>query len=125
MNYAEAGQFAPETIVPYLREVIPPDKYAACVLGCTHFTLFRDSFTACLGRDTVCIDGNRGTVNRMCDVLADNGFVKNESAETAQDRIDVGMMDGSVRYYLSGREVADTETLQFYQTIFDRMADLS
>ena len=35
------------------------------------------------------------------------------------------MMDGSVRYYLSGREVADTETLQFYQTIFDRMADLS
>lgn len=125
VNYAEAGQFAPETIVPYLREVIPPDKYAACVLGCTHFTLFRDSFTACLGRDTVCIDGNRGTVNRMCDVLADNGFAKNEFAETAQDRIDVGMMDGSVRYYLSGREVADTETLQFYQTIFDRMANLS
>lgn len=122
VTYAEAGEFAPEVIVPYLREVIPPDKYAACVLGCTHFTLFRDSFTACLGSDTVCIDGNTGTVNRMCDVLRENGFAKD--ADTAQNgcKTDVG---GTVRYYLSGREVAEPKTLQFYQTIFDRMAALS
>ena len=122
VTYAEAGEFAPEVIVPYLREVIPPDKYAACVLGCTHFTLFRDSFTACLGSDTVCIDGNTGTVNRMCDVLRENGFTKD--ADTAQNgcKTDVG---GTVRYYLSGREVAEPKTLQFYQTIFDRMAALS
>lgn len=122
VTYAEAGEFAPEVIVPYLREVIPPDKYAACVLGCTHFTLFRDSFAACLGSDTVCIDGNTGTVNRMCDVLRENGFAKD--ADTAQNgcKTDVG---GTVRYYLSGREVAEPKTLQFYQTIFDRMAALS
>ena len=122
VTYAEAGEFAPEVIVPYLREVIPPDKYAACVLGRTHFTLFRDSFTACLGSDTVCIDGNTGTVNRMCDVLRENGFAKD--ADTAQNgcKTDVG---GTVRYYLSGREVAEPKTLQFYQTIFDRMAALS
>lgn len=122
VTYAEAGEFAPEVIVPYLREVIPPDKYAACVLGCTHFTLFRDSFTVCLGSDTVCIDGNTGTVNRMCDVLRENGFAKD--ADTAQNGCKTDG-SGTVRYYLSGREVAEPKTLQFYQTIFDRMAALS
>ena len=119
VTFAEAGQFSLEIVVPYLQSVIPPDKYAACVLGCTHFTLFRDSFTACLGGDTVCIDGNTGTVNRMCDVLMECGFANAKEDEIAPD------VYGSVRYYLSGREVTDPGTLQFYKTIFDRMAALS
>lgn len=124
VTYAEAGQFAQEVIVPYLQEVIPSDTYAACVLGCTHFTLFRDSFTVCLGSNTVCIDGNTGTVNRMCDVLTKTGFLKDKSMSTSQDKQNMDM-GGSVRYFLSGREVANPQTLQFYKSIFDRMAALS
>lgn len=112
VTYAEKGQFSPDLVVPYLRSVIPADKYAACVLGCTHFTLFRDSFTICLGNDTVCIDGNTGTVNRMCAVLTEQGFLS--LGECA-----------SVRYYRSGREITDPEIHRFYKTIFDRMAEMS
>ena len=112
--FAEDGVFAPELVVPYLREVIPPDTYAACVLGCTHFTLFRDSFTICLGSDTACIDGNTGTVNRMCAVLAENGFATAGSGECT-----------AIRYFRSGREVIDPAERKQYQIIFDRMAALS
>ena len=114
VTFAENGQFAQELVVPYLRLVIPSDKYAACVLGCTHFTLFRDSFTACLGGDTVCIDGNTGTVNRMCAVLAENGFTATGSGEPTE-----------IQYFRSGREVTEPSDRKQYQIIFDRMAALS
>lgn len=108
VSFAETGQFSKEIVIPYLASVIPMDTYAACVLGCTHFTLFRDSFIAYLGENTACIDGNTGTVNRMCAVLKELDFAENSER-------------GETKYYLSGREISDAETLQFYTKIYDRL----
>jgi glutamate racemase len=66
--FAEAFQFDPAVVLPYLREAtghLELDAYGAVVLGCTHFPYFRRHLAQFLPAGTALVDGNRGTVNNL------------------------------------------------------------
>ncbi|MBQ7922514.1 MAG: glutamate racemase [Clostridia bacterium] len=112
VKWAEQGIFDPKTIVPYLWEKIQSQNYTAVVLGCTHFTLFRDSFRQLLGDRIIFIDGTTGTVNRI-------KTLANEIPTAAEPQT-----AAKVRYFQSGREVKDKDTLTFIQNIYNRQTIL-
>lgn len=108
VTLAENAQFDPETVCRYLQTVIDTSKkYAAVVLGCTHFSYFRDSFRAFLG-DVAIIDGTAGTVNRLIHVLDGIG------------RLPSDIIPGGVTYIRSGRVVTDEESLAFFRLLENR-----
>ena len=108
VTLAEDAVFDPETVCRYLSTVIDTSKtYAAVVLGCTHFTYFRDSFRAFLG-DVHIIDGTAGTVNRLISVLDGIGKLLRD------------LIPGSLTYIRSGRIVTDEESLSFFRLLEKR-----
>ena len=112
VNWAEEGRFDTETVVPYLRETIPNYDYTVVVLGCTHFTLFRDSFRRVLGEETIFIDGTPGTVKRIKCIL-DEYSLQNRNNKTSP-----------IRYFQSGREVQNSKTLTYIKNIYTRLTTL-
>lgn len=68
VRYAEDFEFSDSVILPYLRESlsgINVNSYGAVVLGCTHFTFFRNHFQKIFPADAVILDGNLGTINNL------------------------------------------------------------
>jgi len=66
--FAEAFQFDPAVVMPYLREAtahLDLAAYGAVVLGCTHFPYFRRHLAQLLPAGAALVDGNRGTVNNL------------------------------------------------------------
>ncbi len=111
VTFAENGEFDKETVCAYLSEAIGEGKdYAAVVLGCTHFSYFRDCFRALFGKDTDIIDGNVGTVKRLISVLG--------------DRInDSNTGEGNVSYLISGEE-ADESKIALFESLSNRYNDV-
>jgi len=110
VTMAEQGEFSYEAVVPYLRREIRRvasfhEKYGVVVLGCTHFTLFRDSFRQVLGDNIAFVDGTEGTVRQLCRVAQQQGIVPGKNR---------------MRYFVSGRE-ADEQERHRMEQIFDRM----
>ncbi len=99
--YAENGIFDPAVVSAYIRSRVPRSDYSACVLGCTHFPYFKDSFRLAFPRAEL-VDGTEGTVRRLCHVLS---YTPGEGAE------------GRVRYYRTGVAVTDETTLSFYESL--------
>ncbi len=108
--YAEKGMFDPAVVSAYLRSRVAHTDYSACVLGCTHFPYFRDSFREVFPKAEL-IDGTDGTVRQLCHVIAYHPSV--EKGET-----------GSVRYYQSGVMVTEEATTAFYESLQRRAAEL-
>ena len=108
VTLAEAGDFSKSTVIPYLSsEIDTSQKFAAVVLGCTHFTYFKDSFREFFG-DTDIVDGTLGTVRRLRSVLEKvySDSSNNESGETI--------------YVKSGEIVYDRTTLDFFKNLENR-----
>lgn len=112
VNWAEEGRYDTETVVPYLRETITNYDYTVVVLGCTHFTLFRDSFRRVLGKETIFIDGTPGTVKRIKCILGEQHLNKRSTKPSP------------IRYFQSGREVQDSETLTYIESVYTRLTIL-
>ena len=107
VTFAESGVFDVGKITSYLSSVIDKkEKYAAVVLGCTHFTYFKDSFRQLFG-DIDIIDGNLGTVRRLESIVCDR---YNSTESTCPN----------TTYYNSGELVLDNNTLEFYKKLEDR-----
>ena len=102
--YAENGLFDPAAVSDYIRSQITRTDYTACVLGCTHFPYFRDSFRTVLPSADL-IDGTEGTVNQLCHVTGYTPQHKN-SAPAEQ-----------IRYYRTGTEVVNPITIDFYENL--------
>lgn len=98
--YAEDGCFDVETASEYIRRQTTRTDYTACVLGCTHFSYFRDSMRRVFPRAEL-IDGTEGTIRQLRHVTA--------YAPTGRK--------GSVRYYRTGAEVSDPAALNFYAAL--------
>ena len=94
-------------VADYLASTIGSGRdFAAVVLGCTHFSFFKDCFRELLGKDVDIIDGNVGTVKRLISVLG--------------DKIDDCQNDvGSVRYLISGDE-ADEVKIALFESLAER-----
>ena len=106
VTFAENAVFDPDTVTAYLRTVInTSEKYTAVVLGCTHFSYFRDSFKKLFG-DIDIIDGTIGTVNRLAYILNGMGIQLLPEAESTP-----------VEYIVSGKKVEDKKVLDYYNSL--------
>ena len=101
--YAEKGFFDPAPVSEYIKSQVERTDYTACVLGCTHFSYFRDSMHLALPQAEL-MDGTAGTVNQLVHVT---NYQRTNGT-------------GTVRYYQTGTEVTSPETLAFYETLQQR-----
>ena len=113
VNYAEKEMFHSAELIHYLRSELSKyqlDKYAALVLGCTHFNYFKDTFREIFPDNVLLIDGSTGTINHLKHVLAEYNI--NESNET------------KIEYYFSGRKIEDTENLCRIERLHRRLDEM-
>ena len=93
VTLAESERFDEESFRGVIRSAgLEGERFAAVVLGCTHFVYYRELFRETFpGADV--IDGNEGTVNRLADLIC----VREVPGS------------GSVRFFESGRIPADED----------------
>lgn len=109
VTFAENAEFNTDTVCEYLKSIIDiNEKYTAVVLGCTHFSYFKDSFKKLFGNIDM-IDGTEGTVNHLIDLLQKSGFQVNSDREI-----------GKIKYVASGEVITDKKILDYYSALEKR-----
>ncbi|WP_353093290.1 glutamate racemase [Tissierella praeacuta] len=114
VEFAESFEFKEEEVRPYLEKELfkyDLDKYETIVLGCTHFSFYKDIFRKILPADTDIIDGNFGTVKNLKRIL-ENMSALNEG-------------NGNINFYNSGVKVEDKERLDKYRELFRRLDEIN
>jgi glutamate racemase len=112
VSFAEKMEFGEQAVLPYLKEQLSKydlGRYETVVLGCTHFSYYKDMFRRLFPSDTNVIDGNMGTVKNLKRILE-------ESHSLNEGR-------GNIVFYRSGSK-ADQEDLDQYGKLFKRLADI-
>ncbi|MDU5081562.1 glutamate racemase [Tissierella sp. P1] len=110
VQFAEGFEFNEEIVLPYLEEQLLKydlNNYETIVLGCTHFSFYKDIFRKILPADIDIIDGNIGTVKHLKRILE------------RMDAINEG--DGNIIFYNSGLKVENKEKLANYGELFKRL----
>lgn len=110
VKFAETFEFSEQAVMPYLKEQFSNydlDKYQTIVLGCTHFTFFKDILKKLLPVHINIIDGNQGTVKNLKRILENKQLLNNGC--------------GNITFYNSGRIVEEKEKLARYQCLFKRL----
>ena len=70
VTWVENEMFDQSIVNRYLSQQIPnPTLYQAVVLGCTHFSFYRDQLQDFFGPKTLILDGNQGTANHLIRTL--------------------------------------------------------
>lgn len=104
VTFAEGGIFDKAKVCAYLEKTIAGcADYDAVVLGCTHFTYFREAFEEAFPNAEI-IDGNLGAARRLAYML-DIPFADRASAVPSE-----------TTYLHSGREVNDPAELHRFAT---------
>ncbi len=114
VQFAEGFEFNEEVVLPYLEEQLfqyDLNKYETIVLGCTHFSFYKNIFRKILPTDTDIIDGNIGTVKHLKRTLGEMNSLNEGS--------------GKVTFYNSGLKVADKEKLDKYNELFERLDQIN
>lgn len=117
---AENGKFDSEEARDYLDRAfgdVNPSRYAALVMGCTHFLFFAPYFSEIMGKDVLLVDGNEGTVRRLADVLG---------LEPQKKRHDPCAQEifSRVVWYESGKEAGDESRIEGYRRLCRRIASI-
>lgn len=110
VNFAEKDMFDAPEMRAYLEQEfgkINPSDYSVFVLGCTHFNFFKDTICEFFPKGMKFIDGIEGTVRRLKDVIP-AGELRSERETT-------------IKFFFSGREVKDRETLMRIESDFMRL----
>ena len=110
--FAEAYQFDRTVIMSYLKERLKEydlNSYGAVVLGCTHFPFFKNRIREIFPIGTVIVDGNRGTVQNLKNMLASMGKIHEGN--------------GQVVYYRSGKRVMEDYTMERYLKLLRQIED--
>lgn len=114
VRFAESGVFEERTVLAYLQRQLAAyeiNKYETVVLGCTHFPLYKDAFRKLFPFQVSIIDGAYGTARNLYRIL-------NE-----MDNYSEG--NGCITFYNSGIKVEDSNTLNKYRELFQRLDSLS
>ncbi|MDF2596419.1 MAG: Glutamate racemase [Clostridia bacterium] len=114
VHFAEKFEFDKQIISHYLREQLSGfdlDHYGTLVLGCTHFTFYKDVFTELLPAQINIIDGNKGTVANLKRTLE------------RLNRTDEGT--GQITFYHSNQKVYAAETLERYSHLLKRLDQIN
>jgi glutamate racemase len=113
VQFAERFEFDEQIVLPYLQEQLSGydfNNYDTIVLGCTHFSFYKDMFRKILPLSINIIDGNIGTVNNLKRMLAGMKALNEGS--------------GKITYYNSGVEVCEREKLNNYSDLLKRLDDM-
>jgi glutamate racemase len=112
VTFAEAYQFDQAVIISYLNGCLKDydlNRYGAVVLGCTHFPFFKNHIRALFPKGTIIVDGNRGTVQNLKNMLISMGKIHEGH--------------GHVEYYRSGRRVIEDHTMERYLQLLKKIED--
>jgi glutamate racemase len=124
VEFAEREEFESDEVYQYVESqfgAFDRSQYCALVLGCTHFNYFKPAYRKYFGEDTLLVDGNRGTVRHLADVLGlsvspDKDKILNEEHNILCLR--------NTEYFFSGKEVLDEETLKRLQRLHLRLEEV-
>jgi len=114
VGFAERGVFETEEVRSYLDsafEGTDTSVYSVLVYGCTHFYHFAHLLRDYFPQDIRMLDGSEGTARNLARTLMERGVPTAGSF--------------SIRFYRSGREVTDGETLAFYRGLMDHLDHVS
>ena len=124
VEFAEREEFESEAVEDYIRNQFSQfdkSKYCALVLGCTHFNYFKPSYRRYFGDDILLVDGNKGTVRHLADVLGleiapDNGnkFDKEHNILCLRN----------TEYFFSGKEVREEKALEHLIRLHLRLEEI-
>ncbi|BBN98084.1 glutamate racemase [Sporolactobacillus terrae] len=110
VEFAEAFDFNPDDIVPYLQKQLQPfdlNQYGTVVLGCTHFPIFKDIIEQQFPKETHVIDGSQGTAQNL--------------KRTLEKLHQIGGGSGKITFFKSGVAVKDEETLALYDQLLEKL----
>ncbi|MTK13105.1 MAG: glutamate racemase [Clostridiaceae bacterium] len=113
VQFSERFEFNEQIVLPYLQEQLfkyDLNKYETVVLGCTHFSFYKDMFRKLLPSHTNIIDGNIGTVKNLKRILEETNSLNEGS--------------GNIIFYNSGYKVEDKAKLDKYSKLFKRLDDI-
>lgn len=112
VELAEKFIFDKEIVVPVLREKflnLSLETYGTVVLGCTHFPFFKNSFAELFSSFADIIDGNKGTIMHLKNVLqSKNIFSKNKR-------------NGTIDYFNSGIKAKNHGRFKKYLDFLDSL----
>lgn len=120
VEFAERGEFVSDAVETYLRDSLLDYKienYGELVLGCTHFNYFKDSFRKILPKDIHIIDGTEGTIRQLARVLKEQNQLESANAFDKEN-------DTRVRYFYSGRELKETDELEYMKQLHERLEEM-
>jgi len=114
VEFAERFEFAERVVLPYLKEQLSQydlSQYETIVLGCTHFSFYKEMFRKLLPSHTNIIDGNTGTIKNLKRTLEKTNSL-NEG-------------NSNIIFYHSGCKVQDKATLDRYNELFKRLDEIN
>lgn len=91
VRFAEKGDFSSEEVLLYLQErfkLVDLSEISTLVLGCTHFSFFKPVLKTILPKEIRIIDGNAGTINRLCSFFPDLCSHKRKEADFLTNAIE-------------------------------------
>lgn len=110
VQFSERFEFNEQIVLPYLQEQLLKydlNNYEAIVLGCTHFSFYKDMFRKLLPSHVNILDGNIGTVKNLKRILEEMNSLNEGS--------------GNIIFYNSGFKVEDKDELDKYNKLFQRL----
>jgi glutamate racemase len=113
VEFAEKLEFSEDLVMPYLKEELSRfdlNNYGTIVLGCTHFSYFKDMVRNIVPPHMNVIDGNLGTANHLMRTLE------------KMDSLNEG--SGEISFYNSGIKVEELKELEKYRRLFQRLKSI-
>lgn len=113
VKFSEKLNFDDKIVLSYLKEELKQfnlNDYGTIVLGCTHFSYFKDKFKTIIPSDIKIIDGNLGTANNLKRILGEKGLLNQGSK--------------NITFYNSGIKVEKPEELERYTKLFERLKSI-
>lgn len=114
VQFSERFVFNEQIVLPYLKEQLLKydlSNYETIVLGCTHFSFYKDIFRKILPSYTNIIDGNIGTVKNL--------------KRTLEEMNSLNEGNGNIIFYNSGFKVEDEAKLDKYRELFKRLDSIN
>ncbi len=121
VEFAEREEFESEEVYRYIDEqfgAFDRTRYSALVLGCTHFNYFKPAYRKYFGEETLLIDGNKGTVRHLAEVL---GLEEVPDEVISKDDDHNILCLRNTEYFYSGKEVRDEKTLEHLKRLHLRL----
>lgn len=124
VEFAEREEFDSPAVREYIARSLEPydtDNYSALVLGCTHFNYFKPALSEAFGKRVHLVDGNRGTVTHLADVLA---LAINQDTEIIKEEKHNILCLRNTKYFFSGKEVTEENDLNRLQRLHLRLEEV-